>query len=98
MKFWTAVSAAISCVVILDVLAWFVTGTGLGALVSDGPSSPFVLAVTDRITGMSDWEFLLAVAGFVVVVSLIISLCFVSTFHNEKMKTLAKQFKKGGRS
>ena len=78
MSFWTGVSGVISGIFLFDMAAWLVSGKGLGELLSAGQDNPLVLAIVDRLVGIPDWAFWIAVGASIVVLSGIMCLAVMS--------------------
>ena len=69
MSFWSGVSGVISGIFLIDMAAWLVSGKGLGELVVSGQENPLVLAIVDRLVGIPDWAFWIAVGASIVILS-----------------------------
>lgn len=78
MSFWTGVSGVISGVFLIDMIAWLFSGKGLGELFVEGQENPLVLAIVDRLVGIPDWMFWIAVGASIVVLSGIMCLAVMS--------------------
>lgn len=78
MSFWTGVSGVISGIFLIDMAAWLVSGKGLGELVVAGQENPLVLAIVDRLVGIPDWAFWIAVGASIVILSGIMCLAVMS--------------------
>ena len=78
MSFWSGVSGVISGIFLFDMVAWLVAGKGLGELVVSGQENPLVLAIVDRLVGIPDWAFWIAVGASIVILSGIMCLAVMS--------------------
>lgn len=78
MSFWTGVSGVISGIFLFDMVAWLVAGKGLGELFVSGQENPLVLAIVDRLVGIPDWAFWIAVGASIVILSAIMCLAVMS--------------------
>jgi len=78
--FWSFVSGLLSCVFLVDLLSWFVTGLGLGQVIA-GANAPLIIAIAEHIMFIPEWAFYLVCAFSVIVLSVILSLCIVCSFH-----------------
>ena len=87
MSFWTGVSGVISGIFLIDMAAWLVSGQGLGELFVNGQDNPLVLAIVDRIIGIPDWAFWIAVGASIVILSAIMCLAVMSAIVPEHMAT-----------
>ena len=85
MKWLAVVSGILSGVFLADMIAWLVSGVGLGELLSGGPSSPLVMAIASHLIAIPDWAFYLVCATSVVVLAVLMSLCIVSSLSSEKI-------------
>ena len=77
-KLLSFVSIILSCVFLVDMISWLVSGTGLGELITGGTSSPLVISLAERITVIPDWAFYFVCALSVIVLSLIMTVCAVT--------------------
>jgi len=79
--FWSVVSATLSCVFLVDLITWLVSGSGLGQLVSGGPDSPLVMAIASHLFEFPEWAFYAICAASVLLLSIMLAVCIVCCFH-----------------
>jgi len=83
MKFWSVVWIALSAFVFFDFISCIFMGGSIGEMLG-GTSSPVVVAIAEKITGMSSWVFWLLDLVSVVVCGYILYVCSMVYLHPEK--------------
>jgi len=65
----------------VDLITWLISGSGFGQLLSGGQDSPLVMSIASHIVAIPDWAFYAVCGVSVVLLSIILAVCIVCSFH-----------------